>query len=107
MIERTADSGAWSCEFPAAGGVKIRLATGTPPRPEPPKPPPPGTRVGQAALKPNEIQDLADVMGDLLKARAGYDLAFNLRIELATEDDKIVEEVNRVLSGVKDDIKVK
>jgi hypothetical protein len=50
--------------------------------PSPALPPKPGVRVAEADLRPNEIQDLADVIGELTSAAVGSNLKFHLRIEL-------------------------
>jgi hypothetical protein len=106
-LETTLDSNAWPCEYPGAQSVKLRVpskdATPTPvvPPPAPVQPPKPGVRVAEADLRPNEIQDLADVIGELTAAAAGTELKFHLRIELggaAPASDEVVKKVNAVLT---------
>jgi len=70
-------AGTWPCEYPAAGAVSLRL----PLRPVPP-PLPGGVLTARAELRPDEIQDLADKIGDIVKAAAGLDLKFKLTVEL-------------------------
>lgn len=103
MLEKTDDSGPWPCEVVGAQAAKFRMPTGAPvPSPGPgPQPPTPGTRVAEAELRPNEIQDLADVVGELAGAAVGHQLKFGLRIELGGEpSDEIVQKMNRFLQGV-------
>lgn len=112
MLERLPDSGAWPCDYAGSSNLRLRVASvGTPQPPPPPPPPPPprGTRRGEAALLPGQIQDLADVMGELLKARQASDLGFAVCIELSgktppTED--VVNAVNQVLSRVSDTFRI-
>jgi len=72
------------------------------------KEPPPkkgyGAKQVMAELRPNEIQDLADQLGELTKAAAGHDLKFSLQIELGSDQqppDEVVEQMNRILGGIK------
>ena len=72
------------------------------------QPPKPGVRVAEADLRPNEIQDLADVIGELTAAAAGNDLKFHLRIELGGEippQNEIPEKLNKILKDVSDNLK--
>ena len=71
-LETTLDSGVWPCDDPGAQSVKLRVPVSAPP-------PKPGVLVAEADLRPNEIQDLADVIGDIVSVAAGYDLTFHLR----------------------------
>jgi hypothetical protein len=113
-LETTLDSGAWPCEYPGAQAVKLRVpskdTTATPvfPTPMPTQPHKPGIRIAEADLRPNEIQDLADAMGELTAAAVGYDLKFHLRIELGGNSqptDKTVERINKILKEVFEDLK--
>ncbi len=72
----------------------------TPPLVQSPKP---GVRVAEVELHPNEIQDLADILGELGKVTAGYDMKFILKIELGgtiSPPDEIVEKVDKLLKDV-------
>lgn len=113
MIERLPDSGPWPCDYASATNLRLRVSTGAaaPTGPTPPIPPParPGTRSGEGRLQPSQIQDLADAMGELLKARQNCDLAFSLRVEVSGKEapsDAVVADVNRVLRGVSDALQV-
>lgn len=112
LIERTTTSGAWPCEFSSATSAIFKLANSSPPPPPPPNttPPTPGARTGEAELRPNQVQDLAEIMGDLLKVKAGYELRFRVRVELVGKDappDAVVQAMNAVLKGTKSGIEIR
>lgn len=96
------DSAAWPCEYPGAQYVRLRVPKEAPPPPPPPPPPPLGVLVAEAELRPNEIQDLADVIGDVMSLVAGRDIKFNVRIELDAEgmDKEVLEKIKDILKGV-------
>ena len=49
----------------------------------------------------HELQDLADSLGELGKAAAGYDINYHVRIELGgNPPEEAVEKANKVLEGV-------
>ncbi len=101
LVETTVDSGPWPCEYPGAQAVKLSIAE-APPQP-PPIPPKPGVYVAESELKPHEIQDLADILGDIVSAAAGYDLTFHLRIELSGESpppDEVQGKLNEFLEDI-------
>ncbi|MFN8779367.1 MAG: hypothetical protein ACK5ZI_08330, partial [bacterium] len=107
VFERDTSSASWPCDFGGAGQLRIRLiASGGPePKPEPQRPPvSPNTRFGESELKPDQIQDLADAMPELRRVTAGYDLKFQLRVEVAGKkgapDPKVVDAVNKLLENV-------
>jgi len=55
-------------------------------------------------LRPSEIQDLADQLGELTKAAAGHQLRFSLHILVGTDKalpDEVLTEMNRILGGIK------
>ena len=104
-LERTPDSGTWPCAYPGAQFVKVRVPG------EPPRPPKPefklGVRVGEAELQPFELQDLADALGDLCKAAAGYELKLRVRVQLSgAPPEEVVEEVNAVLGEVSEELRI-
>jgi hypothetical protein len=103
-LETTLDSGQWPCQLSGAQTVKLRVAIGGPePLPPPPPPPQPGVRVGEAELRPNELQDMAEVVGDLRAASVGLNLKLSMRIELSGDpppSDATVAKINEVLSKV-------
>jgi hypothetical protein len=111
-LETTLDSGPWPCELSGSQAVQLRVSAGKAEvlPPTPPQPVQPGVRVGEAELKLNEIQDLAEVVGDLKSVVVGLNLKVTVRIELSGDQppsDDIVEKVNRVLSAVSKDIRLR
>jgi hypothetical protein len=112
MLERAVDSGPWPSSLAAAGGVRLRLASAPQPAPTPPSTTPsrPGARVAEAELRGSQIQDLAEVMGELLKAKGSSELVFRLRIELAGKEapsEAVVRAVGKLLKAVSKDLDLK
>jgi hypothetical protein len=112
LLERTPDSGPWPCDFAGAGEAKFRLPSTMPP---PPPPPPPFTRLlgvrrGEAVFSVAEIQDLADVIGQVKTASAGHELKITVVIELGGKDaptDEAVAKVNELLAKVSPTLKLR
>ncbi|MCL5107378.1 MAG: DUF499 domain-containing protein [Chloroflexi bacterium] len=105
LLERAADSGAWPCDLAGASALKLRVPTVQPPiiTPPPVTTPKPGVLVAEAELQTGEIQNLAEVVGDIIKAAAGYDLKFRLTVELGGKTKppaEVVEKVNTLLKEV-------
>ena len=107
LLERTEDSGPWPCEWPGAVSVKLRIPKEAPPS-SPPPPPQRPHKYAEATLKPSEIQDLADGLGDIKKAAVGLDLKFVVRIELpdGTVDSELVARLNEALAKVSAKLKL-
>ena len=95
-LERTEDSGPWPCDYAGAGQVRFRVPSKVirkiVPTPTPTTPPP-GILVASAYLKPGEIQDLADQIGEVGNAAAGYDMKVQVRIEVGSEGKRPPEDV--------------
>jgi hypothetical protein len=108
LLERI--DGQWPCDYAGANSVSMRV----PKRdgsevPPPPLPPRPGIRIAEADLRPNELQDLADVVGKLVEAAAGHDLRFRLRIEVGGGEapmDDVVKAINKMLEDVSEDLRL-
>jgi len=99
FLERTVDSKPWPCDYGDAQWIKVCVPKFPPPPPPPPTPA--GEWVAEADLQPSQIQDLAEVMGNLLGAAAGSEIKFHLRVELdknATTDT--TSKLNEVLQQV-------
>lgn len=112
FIERTPESGSWPCDFGWAGQVRIRIPEKkTTPEPRVPQPAiHSGTKMVEAEIKPNQIQDLAEAMSDLISATAGQELKFQLRIELGGKNPPpkaMLEKVNKILEGIDPKMKIK
>jgi len=106
-LERTVDSGAWPCDLPGAGAVKLTVPSGSAP---PPPPPPGGALTVTAEMKANEIQDFADVVSDIVKAAAGCDIKFTLGVELGGKEPpptEVVDKVNEILKEVNEDMELR
>ena len=68
-----------------------------------------GMLVADAPLQVEEIQDLYDQLGDLVKAAIGLNLQFRLRIELGPASrvsDETVDRVNALLSEVSEKLRL-
>jgi hypothetical protein len=91
--------------------VTLALLSTQPPPPLPTSPThQPNVRVGEAQLAPGQIQDLADIMGDVLKAKGSLELTFQLRVEVAGKDvpsDAAIDAINAVLKTVSTDIEIR
>jgi len=102
-LEITIDSGPWPCDFSGARSVKVRVPAAGAPALTPQLPQPAGRHVAAAELKPNELQDLADVVGDIVKAAVGHTLTFRVEIELQGTNENAadaVSKINKSLKGV-------
>lgn len=112
LLEKTIDSGPWPCDFGSARQVKLRVPAGEvvpPPPPPPPLPPKQGFKVAQAELRPHQIQDLAEIIGELVNAAAGYELVFRLQVELggaAALPEEVVQKINELLGKIAADLKL-
>jgi hypothetical protein len=106
-LEQTADSGPWPCDFAGAQYVRIALPSGSPPTP----PPGSGILVGEAELTAPQIQDLAEEIGAIIRAAAGFNLRFRLRLELDDARNRpaenILTEINRHLAKIAPNLKLK
>jgi len=120
LLERTIDSGPWPCDYAGARAVRIYVPREQP-APRIPVTPPqatlrestvteaPGMLVADAPLQVEEIQDLYDQLGDLVKAAVGLNLQFRLRIELGPASrvsDETVDRVNALLSEVSEKLRL-
>jgi hypothetical protein len=104
LLERTADSGPWPCPLSGAGAVKLQRPEHLPPPPPPPPPPKPGTFTGEAELQSQEMMDLADSLGEVLKAAVPNTLKLSVRIELGGEPKASgakLNAINAILAKVK------
>lgn len=95
------DSGPWPCDFSGARLVKVRVPTGGAPASIPQPPQRAGRHVAAAELKPNEVQDLADVVGEIVKAAVGHALTFRVEIELQGNNENAADAVSRINKSLK------
>jgi Protein of unknown function (DUF499) len=109
LIERTIDSGPWPADYGGAKLVKIKLAsTPTPPTPPPP-PTRPGVFVAESDLRPGQLQDLADQIGEITKAAVGVELKVRIRLELGGKtkpSPEMIAAINEKLASVTDSLKL-
>jgi hypothetical protein len=107
LLERAVNSGPWPCDLAGAAHVRVRVPSKDPidmtviKQPEVPKRP--GVLVAEADLRPSQIQDLADQLGELTKAVVGHDLKLHLRIELGgakAVPPELVARLNALLAEV-------
>jgi len=98
-LERDLDSVAWPCEWSAAAGLRIRVATPTTLAPGQmsfkqvavaPR------HFAEADLEPSELQDLIDGLGEILKLGAGLNLRFVLRIEAGEGADASADQLRQL-----------
>ena len=100
LLERTIDSKDWPTDLGGAAAVKIRVSK----RGAAPAPGVYGAKVAEAELETNEIQDLADQVGEIKKAAAGQRLRFRVAVELGeagATPQGILDAVNALLAKVK------
>jgi hypothetical protein len=108
IIERAEDSGPWPCDIGGANHAQFVLPTTKPAIVSPVKKLAPGLVVATAYLKTNEIQDLADRIGDIGTAAVGHDLKIQVRLELggkAPVPKTVLSTINGLLEDVSKDLK--
>jgi hypothetical protein len=113
VLERAVDSGPWPCEFAGASSVRLCLPGKTPVI-QPPVivvPPVvekrPGVVVAEANLKPAQVQDLADQVGELARVAVGHEVRLRLRIEVGggkPVPPELVAKLNEILGEVSKDL---
>lgn len=110
LVERTQDSGPWPCDYSGASLVKVQVPKVVPPIDLPPAPgPTPVGLMARAELRPSQIQDLADILGELTKAAAGHELRFTLQIHVGgqtTPPEALIQKFNDLLKTVSDQLKL-
>ncbi|MPZ20368.1 MAG: DUF499 domain-containing protein [Luteitalea sp.] len=110
VLDRGPGSVDWPCDYSNASAVSIVV-------PEPgsvaatlPPAAASDTRTSAAtALKPNQLQDLVDVLPDLIKMTAGHELRFRLAVEIKGKQrphDKLVAAVNELFKDLDDELRI-
>jgi hypothetical protein len=111
LLERTADSGPWPCPLSGAAAVKLQRPQNVPVSVTPPPVvPKPGTFTAETELQSQELQELAEVVGDMLKAAVPNTLKLNVRIELGGEpkpSEAKVKAINAILAKAKKGLELK
>jgi hypothetical protein len=110
LLERTLDSGHWPCDYAATRQVKLRVPESRPDGGGGIKLPLRDVLVASANLKPADVQDLAEVIGDVGAAAVGYDLKIVVRIEVGAvgkrPPEDIVAKINSKLGEVSKDFRI-
>ena len=111
LLERTADSGPWPCPLSGAAAVKLQRPQNVPvPEIPPPVVAKPGTFTADAEVQSQELQELAEVVGEVLKAAVPNTLKLNVRIELGGEpkaSEAKLKAINAILAKVKKGLELK
>lgn len=107
-LERTVDSKPWPCDYGDAQWIKVRIPEDVPLPPQPgDHPETSDRRSAEAEMQPGQLQDLAEIMGDLLSAAGEHDLKFNLRVEVDKNvPEDILEKINKLLAEVNRSLKI-
>lgn len=105
-LELAATSAPWPCEFAGAQGVRLQLPAGPPP-----PPPELGPRRGvsaEADLRSDQIQGLAEQVSALMKAAAGLDLRFRVRVNLEPAPSRdVLDRLNALLREVAPELELR
>ncbi|HTU92503.1 MAG TPA: hypothetical protein VMF69_20650 [Gemmataceae bacterium] len=109
ILERAVDSGPWPRDGSGAALLKLTLP-GKPPIAPPPLPPPlpAGVRMAAADMDIGQFQDLADQLGEVKRAAAGFDLKLHVQIELSggkPVPQAVVDRINELLERVSSSLK--
>ena len=107
LVELDADSATWPCDPSGAAKIVLKAVAGAS------KGPGGGSVVSDKALAyrayllPNELQDLADALTEImeLQAKHGIKIRFNLAVEATTDGDLTPEaskELGKLLKGISD-----
>jgi hypothetical protein len=104
LLDRTPDSGSWPCDYAGARSLKLTVAK------EAPQPRQPLAPIAESTLlRADQLQDLVDILPNLLKAAAGYDLRFKVGVEISGKrppDEAAKRALNTILEGVDPGLKI-
>ncbi|MBI4277871.1 MAG: hypothetical protein HY660_05395, partial [Armatimonadetes bacterium] len=106
LLERTLDSGPWPCDAGGAQAIKVRIPT------EAPVPKIISLKdklAAEAYLGPGQLQDFVEMIADILRAAAGHDPKFRIRIELTGAPEppgEVIARVNQLLHKVSKDLTI-
>jgi hypothetical protein len=115
LLERTADSTPWPCDEVGATQVKLRTSekktvVEITRREDTHRELPPGVLVASALLKPNEVQELADQIGEIGNAAVGFDLKITVSVEIGGAGKRppegVVAKINAKLAEIAKDFKL-
>jgi hypothetical protein len=110
MLERSAESGPWPCEWAGAQNVRLCLPKEPPPPSAPPVAPGQKTYVAEAELSAGEMQNLGEHIGGLQKAAAGLNLHVTVKVQVAAKtalSEETIKDVNDELRKVSKKLSLK
>lgn len=111
LLERTVDSGPWPCPLSAAAAVKLQRPANVPVlQPPPLAVPKPGTLTAESELQSTELMDLAESLGEILKAAVPNQLKLRVRVELTGEprpSEAKAKAINAILNKVAPGLELK
>jgi hypothetical protein len=99
----------WPLEFSEANRTEFRLPGPKEPR-EQVHEQRPNVRVARAELGVDELQDLADIAGEIQSAAAGHGIRFRIEVEVGTGEpvpSQVFESVSELLQGVSEHLVLK
>jgi hypothetical protein len=102
LLEFAPDSALWPCDWPGATNIRLHVPAEVVVVPAQ-QPPPPWRKCAEAELEPSELQDIVEGLGDIVKAGAGLNLRFVLRLEVGDGVQLKAEQIarlNEVLSKI-------
>lgn len=92
LLELAPDSGQWPCDWPSCASIRLQV-----PKEVHVTPPSPTRKCAEAELQSSELQDIVeDGLSDLVKAGAGLNLRFVLRLEVGDGDEVKAEQIARL-----------
>ncbi|MCL6450268.1 MAG: hypothetical protein K6T75_03125 [Acetobacteraceae bacterium] len=104
LLELAPESTGWPCEAGEAGALRLRL-----PSEPPPARPKPQSLTAEAHLRVGQLQDLAENLPQIIKAAAGLNLKFHLRVELTADPwptSQAVKSLNALLRQISEDLQL-
>lgn len=110
LLDRGPGSADWPCDYSSASAVSIVVPQAGSATVTPAPSVSTDTRTSHAAaLRPNQLQDLVDVLPDLIKLTAGHDLTFRLAVEIKGKErpgDKLVAAVNELFKDLDEELQI-
>ncbi len=104
LLDRTRDSGPWPCDYAGAKSLRLTVAKESA---QPRQPVAPSAEL--TPLGADQLQDLVDMLPNLLKAAAGYDLRFKVEVKISGKrppDEATKQALNTILKSVDPKLKI-
>jgi hypothetical protein len=105
LIDLLPESGSWPCEFVGARTVRLRIPEARVRDVEKPS----ESRTARAELRPNELQDLADLIPVLVREAAGHGLRLTVEIQVGNDKlppQELVAKLNEQLLTISDKLRL-